>query len=226
MGYMAPGHDRSAVYRRRAARPNRPPAEGFAAIVSIEEPRRCEWCGTDPLYRHYHDTEWGVPVYDSRALFERLMLEGQQAGLAWITVLRKRETMHRAFFRFDPERLAFAGEAELRRWLEDPGVIRHRGKLETLITNARAYLRVEDGRDGGFSRWLWSFVDGAPRRNFFEDSSQVPAETAQSRAMARALKAEGFRFVGPVTCYAFMQSAGLVNDHLLYCDFRDVAAGP
>lgn len=162
-----------------------------------------------------------MPEGDSRALFERLMLEGQQAGLAWITVLRKREHMRRAFYGFDPARLASAGEAQLGRWLEDPGVIRHRAKLEALIGNARAYLNLDSAHRAGFSGWLWSFVDGEPRRNRYRRLEEVPAQTPESRAMARELKRAGFRFVGPVICYAFMQSAGLVNDHLLDCDFRD-----
>jgi len=175
--------------------------------------RRCHWCGEDPLYVAYHDEEWGVPVAGSRELFERLVLEGMQAGLSWYTVLKKRAHMRRRFFAFDPEALACRGPVALPEWLGDAGLIRHRGKLEALIGNARAYLDL----DGSFASLVWSFVDHAPKQNRWDGSSPVPSETAESRAMSRALKAAGFRFVGPTTCYAFMQSAGLVNDHLVGC---------
>ncbi|HEX7034684.1 MAG TPA: DNA-3-methyladenine glycosylase I [Pseudomonadales bacterium] len=176
-------------------------------------PERCAWCGEDPLYVAYHDEEWGVPVADPRALFERLMLEGMQAGLSWYTVLKKRPHMRRRFFDFDPERLARSGPRRIEAWLKDPGLIRHRGKLEGLIANARAYLDQGDS----FAELIWSFVDGAPKQNRWESMRRVPAETPESQAMSRTLKKAGFRFVGPTTCYAFMQSAGLVNDHLLTC---------
>lgn len=174
---------------------------------------RCSWCGEDPLYVAYHDREWGVPVADSGELFERLMLEGMQAGLSWYTVLKKREHMRRRFFDFDPVALAEHGPDAMPRWLEDPGLIRHRGKLEALIGNARAYLSL----DGTFARLVWSFVDGAPKQNRWQSMSLVPSQSAESRAMSQAFKRAGFRFVGPTICYAFMQSAGLVNDHLSTC---------
>ncbi|NIP15400.1 MAG: DNA-3-methyladenine glycosylase I [Pseudomonadales bacterium] len=174
--------------------------------------RRCGWCGDDPLYVAYHDDEWGVPERAPKALFERLVLEGMQAGLSWLTILKKREGMRARFFAFDPGRLAAAGEADVRSWLADPAVIRHRGKLEAMIANARAYLQLED-----FSGFLWSIVDGAPRQNRWRHLRSVPSETAESRELARRLKSAGFRFVGPTTCYALMQSAGLVNDHLISC---------
>jgi DNA-3-methyladenine glycosylase I len=174
---------------------------------------RCGWCGDDPLYVAYHDDEWGVPVADPRSLFERLMLEGMQAGLSWYTVLQKREHMREAFFGFDPQRLVDDGPAALLGWLQDPGLIRHRGKLEALIGNAAACLDLDPPLDVV----LWSFVDGAPRRNRWRRPGQVPSSTAESIAMSRALKAAGFRFVGATICYAFMQSAGLVNDHLTGC---------
>lgn len=173
---------------------------------------RCSWCGDDPLYVDYHDREWGMPERGSRALFELLILEGMQAGLAWITVLRKRARMREQFFGFDAPRLAAEGERHLEDWLEDAGIIRHRGKLEAMIANARAYLEVDD-----FPRLVWSFVDDRPRQNGWRSLAELPADTEQSRAMAKALKARGFRFVGPTTCYAFMQGAGLVNDHLTTC---------
>ena len=174
---------------------------------------RCAWCGEDPLYVAYHDEEWGVPVADPRVLFERLMLEGMQAGLSWYTVLKKRPHMRRRFFGFDPEKLARRGPDRLAEWLDDPGLIRHRGKLEALIGNARAFLEQGDA----FADLLWSFVDGAPKQNRWESPRQVPSETPESQAMSRTLKKAGFRFVGPTICYAFMQSAGLVNDHMLAC---------
>ncbi len=174
--------------------------------------RRCSWCGDDPLYVDYHDREWGVPEHDGRALFERLLLEGMQAGLSWYTVLKKRERMREQFFAFEPELLASLGEAKLDAWMQDAGLIRHRGKLNSVIANAHAYLQIDD-----FSQLIWSFVAGEPRQNRWRNKAEIPAQTVESQAMARALKRLGFRFVGPTTCYALMQSAGLVNDHLLDC---------
>lgn len=174
---------------------------------------RCDWCGDDPLYLSYHDAEWGVPVADARELFERLMLEGMQAGLSWYTVLKKRDRMRERFFGFDPQTLASRGPAALSGWLEDPGLIRHRGKLRALIGNAGAMNELEVP----FSEFVWSFVGGAPRANCWSRTSQVPSATEESGAMSHALKKAGFRFVGPTICYAFMQSAGLVNDHLTAC---------
>ncbi|HEY5644527.1 MAG TPA: DNA-3-methyladenine glycosylase I [Pseudomonadales bacterium] len=182
-------------------------------VKDTADASRCPWCTTDPLYVAYHDLEWGVPEADERALFERLVLEGMQAGLSWLTILRKREHMREAFFAFDPERLARAAEREIQGWLQDPGVIRHRGKLEAMVGNARSLLEL----DGTFVPLVWSFVEGRPQQNRFRSPLAVPAETPASRAMAKGLKKAGFRFVGPTTCYAFMQSAGLVNDHLTSC---------
>jgi len=176
---------------------------------------RCDWCGDDPLYVAYHDREWGVPERDPRALFERLMLEGMQAGLSWYTILKKREHMRERFFGFDPERLVDLGPGHLATWLEDPGVIRHRGKLEALIGNAARYLELERGE--GFSTWLWSFVGHRPIRNRWRSLADVPASTDVSAEMSRQLRKAGFRFVGPTICYAFMQSVGMVNDHVLSC---------
>jgi DNA-3-methyladenine glycosylase I len=178
---------------------------------------RCPWCGTDPLYVAYHDQEWGRPERDPQRLFELLVLESFQAGLSWITILRKRAAFRSAFAGFDPVTLARWGEPEIRRLLADPGIVRHRGKIEGTLRGARAYLRVEAAQ--GFSPFLWSFVGGQPIVNRPASLGDVPARTAQSQAMSKALKAEGFNFVGPTITYAFMQAAGMVNDHLASCPF-------
>jgi DNA-3-methyladenine glycosylase I len=178
---------------------------------------RCPWCGTDPLYVAYHDQEWGQPERDPKRLFELLMLESFQAGLSWITILRKRAAFRSAFAGFDPATLASWGEPEIQRLLADPGIVRHRGKIEGTLRGARAYLRIEAAQ--GFSPFLWSFVGGQPIVNRPVRLGDVPAQTAQSQAMSRALKAEGFNFVGPTITYAFMQAAGMVNDHLVSCPF-------
>ena len=183
---------------------------------------RCPWCGTDPLYIAYHDDEWGVPERDSRALWEKLVLDGFQAGLAWITILRKRQAFRQAFEGFDPETVARWGEADVARLLADAGIVRHRGKIEATIGNARAWLAIEDRE--GFAPFLWRFVDGAPVQNRWASMAEVPAETPESRAMSRALKVEGFRFCGPTIVYAFMQATGMVNDHLVTCPRRDEVA--
>lgn len=183
----------------------------FSRVVKT----RCAWCGDDPLYVRYHDEEWGVPLHDSHALFELLMLEGMQAGLSWITVLRKRAHLRDVFFGFEPARLARMSDSEVDRALADPGVIRHRGKVRSLVTNARAYLTLEG--EVGAGEYLWSFVRGAPVRNRWRSASEVPASTPESSAMSRALKGRGFVFVGPTICYAFMQAAGMVDDHLVAC---------
>lgn len=176
---------------------------------------RCGWCGSDPLYVAYHDTEWGVPERDGRALWEKLVLDGFQAGLAWITILRKREAFRRAFAGFDPERIARWGEAEVARLLGDPGIVRHRGKIEATIGNARAWIEIEEGR--GFAPYLWSYVDGRAVQNRWTSSERVPAETPLSQALSKDLRRAGFRFCGPTIVYAFMQASGLVNDHLVTC---------
>lgn len=189
---------------------------------------RCPWCGDDPLYVAYHDEEWGAPEWESRALWEKLILDGFQAGLSWITILRKRDSFRAAFEGFEPERVARYGEAEVLRILADPGVVRHRGKIEATIGNARAWLEIEG--EGGFDRFLWDFVDGAPIQNEFTTMAEVPAETAISKAMSKALKARGFKFCGPTIVYAFMQAVGMVNDHLVGCPrhaaCRSMAAQP
>ncbi|MFI0396634.1 DNA-3-methyladenine glycosylase I [Paracoccus jiaweipingae] len=176
---------------------------------------RCGWCGLDPLYKAYHDDEWGVPEYGSRALWEKLILDGFQAGLSWITILRKRDNFRAAFEGFDPARIAAWGDAQVEAALRNPGIIRHRGKIEATITNARAYLEIEAAQ--GFSPFLWSFVGGRPLQNAWVRLADVPTQTPESQAMSRALKKQGFRFCGPVICYAFMQATGMVNDHLTRC---------
>jgi DNA-3-methyladenine glycosylase I len=172
---------------------------------------RCAWCGTDPLYVAYHDTEWGVPERDGRALWEKLILDGFQAGLSWITILRKRD----AFAGFRPEVIASWGEDDVQRLLADPGIVRHRGKIEGTIASARAYLAIE-AREG-FAPFLWRFLDGQPLQNRFATMADVPAATPLSEAMSRALKKEGFSFCGPTITYAFMQATGMVNDHMVTC---------
>ncbi|MBL8448057.1 MAG: DNA-3-methyladenine glycosylase I [Zoogloeaceae bacterium] len=177
---------------------------------------RCPWCGDDPLYVAYHDQEWGVPVFDDRRLFEFLILEGAQAGLAWITILRKREGYRRAFADFDPATIAAFDDQDIARLLGDPGIVRNRAKISAAIGNARAFLATQ-AEFGTFARFLWDFVGGAPLVNHWTDLAQVPARTEISDALARALKARGFKFVGSTICYAHMQAVGMVNDHLVGC---------
>lgn len=176
---------------------------------------RCPWPGRDPLYRAYHDAEWGVPERDGRALWEKLTLDGFQAGLSWITILRKRDAFRRAFRDFDPERVARFGEAEVAALLGDPGIVRSRAKIEAAVGNARAYLAMRD-RGEDFSGFCWGAVGGEVRQNAWR-AGEVPTETAESRALSKALKARGFKFVGPVIVYAWMEATGLVNDHLATC---------
>jgi DNA-3-methyladenine glycosylase I len=177
---------------------------------------RCAWAGTDPLYLAYHDREWGVPLHDDRRLFELLCLEGAQAGLAWITILRKRAAYRRAFDRFDPRKVAGYRPAKVRSLLADPGIVRNRLKVQGVIRNARAFLALR-AELGSFDRFLWGFVGGAPRSNAWSTPKEVPARTPESDALSRALRQRGFTFVGSTICYAFMQAAGLVNDHTLGC---------
>jgi DNA-3-methyladenine glycosylase I len=176
---------------------------------------RCPWAGDDPLYQRYHDTEWGVPQFDDRALFEKIVLEGFQAGLSWITILRKRENFRAAFDGFRPEVIASYDDAKQAALLADAGIIRNRAKIAATVTNAQAWLALME--KGSFSGLLWGFVDGQPQQNARTAMGDVPAETPTSKAMAKELKRLGFRFCGPTTCYAFMQAMGLVNDHLVSC---------
>ena len=182
---------------------------------------RCGWCGTtDPLYIAYHDTEWGVPERDPRALWEKLTLDGFQAGLAWITILRKREAFRAAFDGFDPELVARYGEADRARLMADAGIVRSNAKIDAAINGARIYLDMrEKGED--FSQFLWSFTNGRVIQNNWERIDQVPAQTRVAEEMAKALKAKGFKFVGPVIVYAFMQATGMVNDHVATCRRHD-----
>ena len=177
---------------------------------------RCGWVNDDPLYLAYHDEEWGVPLHDERRLFEMLNLEGAQAGLSWITILKRREGYRRAFDGFDPEKVARFGPARIERLLADPGIIRNRAKVEATVGNARALLELR-AAGIGFDGFLWLFVGGRPRRNAFRALGEIPAETEESKAMSKELKRRGFRFVGPTICYAFMQAVGMVDDHLLTC---------
>jgi DNA-3-methyladenine glycosylase I len=177
---------------------------------------RCGWAGSDPLYVRYHDEEWGVPLHDERRLFEFLILEGAQAGLSWITILRKRAAYRKAFARFDPRAVAAFGAADVRRLLGDEGIVRNRLKIESSIANARAFLEVQ-AEHGSFDEFIWSFTGGKPLRNRWKQGREVPAATDESRAMSKALLKRGFRFVGPTICYAFMQAVGMVNDHVTTC---------
>lgn len=176
---------------------------------------RCGWPGDDPLYVAYHDTEWGVPEYDSRALWEKLILDGFQAGLSWITILRKRENFREAFAGFDPNVVAGWGEPEVTRLLQNPGIIRHRGKIEATITNARAWQEIEAQQ--GFDRFLWEYVGGKPIQNAWASQQEVPTQTALSEQISKDLKKAGFRFCGPTIVYAFMEAVGMVNDHIVSC---------
>lgn len=177
---------------------------------------RCGWCDDDDLYRDYHDNEWGVPLYDDRKLFELLVLEGAQAGLSWITVLRKREGYRRAYDNFNPEKMARYTSEKLNILLQNPDIVRNRLKVESAVKNARAFLDLRE-EGVGFSDFLWRFVDGRPVQNRWRSLKQVPALTLISDAMSKALKKRGFNFVGSTICYAFMQASGMVNDHLQRC---------
>lgn len=176
---------------------------------------RCGWAGPEEIYHIYHDTEWGVPEYDSRALWEKLILDGFQAGLSWITILKKRDNFREAFAGFDPNIIAEWGEAEVEALLQNPGIIRHRGKIEATITNAQAWQRIE--AEQGFDRYLWGFLGGKPLQNSWTSLSEVPAKTKLSEEISKDLKKRGFKFCGPTIVYAFMQACGLINDHLVTC---------
>ena len=185
----------------------------------FERSGRCPWCGDDPLYVAYHDTEWGRPVHDPRALWEALMLEAFQAGLSWITILRRRETLRAAFAGFDPAAIATFAEGDIARLLTDPGIIRHRGKIEATVAGARAFLRIE--ADIGFAKFIWNHVGGMP---IMDDAATTTDRADIAKTLAKSLKTEGFKFCGPTIAYAFMQAAGLVNDHLMTCPYRQPVA--
>ncbi|MFV0300775.1 MAG: DNA-3-methyladenine glycosylase I [Paracoccus sp. (in: a-proteobacteria)] len=176
---------------------------------------RCPWCGTDPLYVAYHDSEWGVPERDPRALWEKLVLDGFQAGLSWITILRKRDAFRAEFESFDPERVAAWDEARIEKALQNPGIVRHRGKIAATVKGARLFLDVEGSE--GFTPYIWSFTGGEVIQNSLSSMAEVQAATPESTAMSKSLKKRGFNFCGPVITYAFMQACGLVNDHLTTC---------
>ncbi|MDC0661097.1 DNA-3-methyladenine glycosylase I [Marinobacter sp. SS21] len=184
--------------------------------MTDQQSQRCTWCGDDPLYVHYHDTVWGRPEYDDQALFEKLCLDGQQAGLSWITILRKQESYRAAYDDFDPDRIVRYDEHKVAALLADPGIIRNRLKVNSIIRNARAFLAFRE-QDQSFSEFLWRFVDGRPVQNRWQRMDQVPVHTPQAEAMSKALKQAGFNFVGPTIVYAFMQATGMVNDHLVSC---------
>ncbi len=184
--------------------------------MTAAEPMRCPWTGiADPLYARYHDEEWGVPKTDDRAMFEKLVLEGFQAGLSWLTILRKRDNFRKAFHGFDASRIARYNARDIARLMADPGIVRNRLKVEATIDNARALLKLQERTE--LATFLWGFLDGRPQINTLRSFKNVPPETPTSKAISKALKAEGFRFVGPTTVYAFMQATGMVNDHLVSC---------
>ena len=184
----------------------------MTSIIHEDGICRCHWCGSDPLYMTYHDTEWGVPEYGSRALFEKLLLDGFQAGLSWITILRKRGNFRRAFDGFEPEVMARYDAKKLAALMQDQGIVRNRLKIEASVSNAQAYLAIPD-----FPAYLWGFLDGKPLQNALTDSSQIQAKTPLAEMLSKDLQQRGFRFVGPTIVYAFMQACGLVNDHLVDC---------
>jgi DNA-3-methyladenine glycosylase I len=181
----------------------------------MDQPR-CTWAGNDPLYRHYHDCEWGVPCHDERLLFEMLSLEGAQAGLSWITILKKRDNYRQAFDNFDPAKIVRYRTRKIESLMNNPGIVRNRRKIEAVIRNSNAYLELT-AQQGAFSDYLWQFVDGIPVTNHWRSLKQVPVSTPQAEAMSKALKNNGFSFVGPTICYAFMQAVGMVNDHTIDC---------
>ncbi len=184
--------------------------------TELIEEQRCTWCGNDPLYVEYHDKEWGVPVYDSQELFAKLILDGAQAGLSWITILRKKENYYKAFDNFEPEKIAKYNDIDVERLMQDSGIIRNRLKINAAIGNAKAYLKMEEEGEN-LSDWLWKFVEGQPIINSFRSMREVPAATPLSETISKELKKKGFKFVGPTIIYAFMQAVGMVNDHMRNC---------
>ena len=176
---------------------------------------RCSWCNDSPLYIAYHDQEWGVPIYDDHLLFEFLILEGMQAGLSWYTILQKREDFRKAFAQFDPKKIAKFSPTKIEKLMQNEKIIRNRLKIESAIKNAKAFLAIQ--KQQPFNEFIWQFVDGAPRKNNWKSLKQVPASTPESETMSKELKRQGFKFVGPTICYAFMQATGMVNDHVTSC---------
>jgi DNA-3-methyladenine glycosylase I len=188
----------------------------MSALKHSDGLARCPWPKQDPLYVAYHDDEWGVPEYDDRALYEKLILDGFQAGLSWITILRKRENFRKAFDGFEPDKIARYTPKKVERLMQDAGIVRNRAKIEGAVLSARSYLKIMES-GSGFSALLWDFLDGKPKQNAFKRMGQVPAETELSRKMSKELAGRGFKFVGPTIVYAFMQAVGMVNDHLVSC---------
>ncbi|MEX0589989.1 MAG: DNA-3-methyladenine glycosylase I [Xanthobacteraceae bacterium] len=188
----------------------------MSAVRHPDGLRRCPWCGTDSVYVHYHDTEWGVPERDDRALFEKLLLDGFQAGLSWITILRKRDNFRRGFDGFKPEKIARYDKRKLASLMQDAGIVRNRMKIDGAVLSARAYLEIME-KGPGFSEYLWGFIDGEPIDGKRRSIKQIPAESDVSRTISKDLKARGFKFCGPTIVYAFMQAVGMVNDHLTTC---------
>lgn len=185
---------------------------------------RCPWPGEDPVYMAYHDTEWGVPEYDDRALYEKLILDGFQAGLSWITILRKRENFRKAFDNFQPEKIARYDAKKIHALMNNVGIVRNRAKIDGTVTSAKSYLKImEDGP--GFSKFIWGFIGDKPKTNHFKTTASVPTSTALSIRISKELVARGFKFVGPTIIYAFMQATGMVNDHLITCFCHDSCAG-
>jgi DNA-3-methyladenine glycosylase I len=197
----------------------------LASPLHPDGKRRCPWPGQDPFYVAYHDDEWGVPERDDRALYEKLVLDGFQAGLSWITILRKRENFRKAFDGFEPAKIARYSPKKIERLMQDAGIVRNRMKIDGAVASARAWLDVME-KGPGFSALLWGFLDGAPKVNRFRSTRQVPAETPVSKAMSKELASRGFKFVGPTIVYAFMQATGMVNDHLIDCYRHQHLSGP
>jgi DNA-3-methyladenine glycosylase I len=188
----------------------------FSCVSQFSMNSRCEWCGSDPLYIAYHDDEWGVPVHDDRHLFEMLLLEGAQAGLNWLTILRKRENYRKAFDAFNPKKIAAYSQRDIQRLLTDSGIVRNRLKIESAIKNARGVLDIIQ-EFGSLSSFLWRYVNNSPQQNAWNSLSELPTRTEQSDMMSNDLKKRGFNFIGSTICYAFMQSVGMVNDHIVGC---------
>ncbi len=198
-----------------------------STVTSIQNPEsisnsatRCSWCGTDPVYIKYHDEEWGFPVHDDIKLFEMLCLEGQQAGLSWITVLKKRDNYRKAFYNFDPQKIIRYVPGKFDKLMEDEGIIRNKLKIESIVRNARAFLQVQE-EFGSFDKYIWSFVDGKPIINNFKSTEEIPAKTELSDRISKDLKKRGFNFVGSTIVYAYLQAIGMVNDHIADCFIRE-----
>jgi DNA-3-methyladenine glycosylase I len=196
----------------------------MSTLLHADGLARCPWPKLDPFYVAYHDDEWGVPEYDDRALFEKLILDGFQAGLSWITILRKRENFRKAFDGFEPAKIARYTPKKIERLMQDAGIVRNRSKIEGTVTSARGWLDAME-KGPGFSKLLWNFLDGAPKVNHFKTHKQIPVDSPISKAMSKELSARGFKFVGPTIVYAFMQATGMVNDHLVDCYRHEHLAG-